>query len=61
MTFVDGLITGAQALAWVGSVVVVVIGFALPWLGIAALIAAIVVGIVKLVRRKRRVPPQDHG
>lgn len=60
-TFVDGLITGVQALAWVGSVVVVVIGFALPWLGIAALVAAIVVGIVRLVRRKRRVPPRDLG
>lgn len=60
-TFVDGLMTGAQALTWLISVVVVVIGFALPWLGIAALVAAIVVGIVKLVRRKKATRQQQPG
>lgn len=53
-TFVDGLTTGLQALMWLAGVVVVVIGFALPWLLVAAVIVAIVFGIVRLVRRRNR-------
>lgn len=60
-TFVDGFLTGLQALTWLVSVVVVVIGFALPWVVVAAIIAAIVFGIVRFARRRKHsssgVPP----
>lgn len=53
-TFVDGLMTGVQAFLWLGSVVVVAFGFALPWLVVAAIVYAIVYALIRVIRRRKR-------
>jgi hypothetical protein len=54
--FGSGLVAGWNALiAWLDGVVVVV-GFLLPWLAIAAVAALIVWGVIALRRRRRRAP-----
>jgi hypothetical protein len=55
--FLDGLATGWSAFVafWGGAVVV--IGVLLPWIGMLVVLGAIALGIVWLVRRRRRPDP----
>ncbi|WP_127794040.1 DUF4349 domain-containing protein [Agromyces sp. LHK192] len=57
-TFLDGLAAGWESLMAFGAGLLVVLGVLLPWIGLLALVAAIVVGVVLLVARGRRRPPQ---
>jgi hypothetical protein len=64
--FLDGLGTGWRALVTALGAAVVVLGVLLPWLAIAALVAAGVLVPIRLVRRRAAVaapipavPPQD--
>jgi hypothetical protein len=60
--FVDGLGTGWRALVTVVGATVVVLGILLPWMAVAALVAAGVLVPIRLARRKAAVeapaPPQ---
>jgi hypothetical protein len=55
--FTDGLGTGWRALTTAAGAVVVVLGVLLPWLGVAAVIAAMVLVSVRLARRRTPVEP----
>lgn len=52
--FVDGFMTGVQAFVWLVGVVVVVFGFALPWIVAGTIILTIVWALTRLVRRRTR-------
>ena len=52
--FGDGLAAGWNGLVATLNGIVIAIGFLLPWLAVAAVIALIVWGIVRVVRRRRR-------
>ena len=60
--FLEGLGTGWRALVTALSAAVVVLGILLPWLAVAALVAAAVLASVRVVRRRKAVvapaPPQ---
>ncbi|MCP2636643.1 DUF4349 domain-containing protein [Microbacterium sp. HD4P20] len=51
--FGDGVVAGWNGLVATLNGIVVAFGFLLPWLGVAAIAALIVWGIVRLVRRRR--------
>lgn len=53
--FTDGVMAGWNGLVAAANGVVIAIGFLLPWLAVAAVAGAAVWGIVRLVRRARRV------
>ena len=58
--FVDGLGAGWDALVWVGSAVVVVLGALLPWIPVALVLAGAALVSVRLTRRRechRASPP----
>ena len=52
--FVDGFMTGVQAFVWLVGVVVVVFGFALPWIVAVTIVLTIVWALTRLVRRRTR-------
>ncbi len=52
--FVDGFMTGVQAFVWLIGVVVVVFGFALPWIVAVTIVLTIVWALTRLVRRRTR-------
>lgn len=52
--FVDGFMTGVQAFVWLVGVVVVVFGFALPWIVAGTIVLTIVWALTRLVRRRTR-------
>ena len=52
--FVDGFMTGVQAFVWLVGVVVVVFGFALPWILAVTIVLTIVWALTRLVRRRTR-------
>lgn len=52
--FGDGLAAGWNGLVATLNGIVIAIGFLLPWLAVAAVIALIVWGVVRVVRRRRR-------
>lgn len=52
--FVDGFMTGVQAFVWLVGVVVVVFGFALPWIVAGTIVLTIVWVLTRLVRRRTR-------
>lgn len=56
--FGSGLVAGWNSLVAALNGIVVAIGFLLPWLVVAAIVALVVWGIVALVRRRRRPLPQ---
>ncbi|SEO77603.1 DUF4349 domain-containing protein [Trujillonella endophytica] len=53
--FVDGLGAGWDALVWVGSAVLVVLGALLPWVPVALVAAGAVLVAVRLTRRRTAV------
>jgi hypothetical protein len=55
--FGDGVAAGWNGLVATLNGIVVAIGFLLPWLAVAAVAAAVVWGVVRLVRRGRRARP----
>lgn len=58
--FLDGLAAGWNGLVAALNGIVVGLGFLLPWLAVAAVLALIAWGVVRLVRRRRRSPrPED--
>jgi hypothetical protein len=52
--FTDGLVAGWNGLVATLNGIVIALGFLIPWILVAAVIALIVWGIVRLVRRRRR-------
>lgn len=59
--FLSGLEAGWNALIGFFAGVVVVIGVLLPWLVLAALLAGIVLLLVRRIRRRRGVPVEQDG
>lgn len=57
--FGDGLAAGWNGLVATLNGIVVAIGFLLPWLAVAAVVALAVWGIVRLVRRRRRTRREE--
>jgi hypothetical protein len=58
-TFLDGLAAGWSALVALGSTTLVVLGALVPWLVLAGLLAMLILGIVRLARRRtRRAAPE---
>ena len=61
--FLDGLGTGWRALVSALSALVIVLGVVLPWVAVAALVAAAVLVPLRLARRRAAVatpaPPQE--
>ncbi|MCK6065650.1 MULTISPECIES: DUF4349 domain-containing protein [Microbacterium] len=53
--FTDGVMAGWNGLVAAANGVVIAVGFLLPWLAVAAGAGAVVWGIVRLIRRSRRV------
>jgi hypothetical protein len=54
--FGSGLVAGWNSLVGALNGVVIVVGFLLPWIIVAAIVALIVWGVMVLVRRRRRRP-----
>ena len=52
--FTDGLAAGWNGLVATLNGIVIALGFLLPWLAVAAVVALIVWGVVRLVRGRRR-------
>src|SRR5690606_14409748 len=57
VTFWDGLLTGLESLAVVGTGALVVLGVLTPWLLLGAVVAVAVVLIVRVARRRSRPRP----
>ncbi len=53
--FLDGLATGWRALVTAVKAIVIVLGVLLPWLGLAAVITAVVLMIIRMTRRRPSV------
>lgn len=59
--FADGLVTGWNGLIATLNGIVVAFGFLLPWLAIAAVVALVVWGVLRLRRRRGRPDSQEDG
>jgi hypothetical protein len=59
--FGDGVAAGWNGLVATLNGLVIAFGFLLPWLAVIAVVGAIVWGIARLVRRRRRTTPSEEG